>query len=338
MDCVGIVVALATAALTASVVFGQESAPDLTPVGPEGNTGIARRYPGDAGIAEDPGVIYANDFEEGFAGGLTPNRNGVVALQDPAVSLSGAGCAQITATRGKDTGGDLVYSWQPGEDQAFVRVYVKFHKDTVTPHHFLRLAGRGPNYQWVGAGQRPAGDSTFRATIEPPKLDRPDSGWHFYSYRHEMRSWQTEEGNSDGRPNPYYGNNFRPDNQPTFPGRDTWICVEWMVKVNTIGRHDGEMAYWIDGKKLGHWGPGFPVGSWIRERFVTSGEWNKDPKPFEGFNWRTDERVKLNRLLLQWYVSDRVTGNATSDENTVYFDNLVIARHYIGPMAEAEDK
>lgn len=301
---------------------------------PEG-PGLAVRYPGDVGIANDPAVIYATSFENGFMGGLKAERNGVVALLDAATAFTGTGCAQITATRGKDTGGDLAFTWQPGEDQCFVRTYVKFHRDTVMPHHFLRLEGRGPNYQWIGAGQRPSGDSTFRATIEPPKIDRASSGWHFYCYWHEMRSWQTPEGKSAGKPNAYYGNVFQPDDQPPFPGRDRWICVEWMVKVNASGAHDGEMAFWIDGKKLGHWGPGYPVGSWIRERFVTSGPYNRDPKPFDGFCWRTDDRLKINRLLLQWYVSDETAKRGLTDANIVYFDNVVIARQYIGPLQPA---
>lgn len=30
---------------------------------PQGNTGLASRYPGDVGIASDPAVIFADDFE-----------------------------------------------------------------------------------------------------------------------------------------------------------------------------------------------------------------------------------------------------------------------------------
>jgi hypothetical protein len=326
--------------LAAGTWAGEGAAAAVTPPAlPEGATGIAAKYPGDAGIDKDPDVVYATDFENGFTGGLNPERDGVVALQDEKIALTGKGCAQITATRGKDTGGDLVYTWDPGVDRCFVRAYVKFHKDTVTPHHFIGLGGRGPNYKWSGgAGFRPAGDSNFGATIEPPKLDEPNSGWHFYCYWHEMHSWQTPEGASAGQPNAYYGNNFQPDNQPAFPGREKWICVEWMVKVNRLGQHDGEMAYWIDGKKLGHWGPGVPLGSWIRDSFVTSGPFNKNPKPFEGFDWRTDERLKVNRLWLQWYVSPESAQSGKTDTNIVYFDNVVVAKDYIGPLQQAAAK
>ena len=39
---------------------------------PSGNSGIAARYPFDAGIASDPAVIFADDFESySGAAGLT---------------------------------------------------------------------------------------------------------------------------------------------------------------------------------------------------------------------------------------------------------------------------
>ena len=40
---------------------------------------------------------------------------------------------------------------------------------------------------------------------------------------------------------------FKP--MPNFlPQRDRWYCYELMVKANTIGKNDGEVKYWIDGK------------------------------------------------------------------------------------------
>ena len=299
--------------------------------------GIASKYVDDVGIEKDPAVIYATGFENGIERGLKKLRTGVVILNDENMARTGRACVQITATRGKDSGGDLQYTWPEGVEKCFVRFYCRFHEETVKPHHFVRLGGHMPTYKYRwggGAGLRPPGgaDGAFRTTIEPPQFDKPGSGWGFYTYWHQMHSWQTPHGASDGRPNAYYGNNFRPDNQRPFVGRGKWICVEIMVKLNTPGKHDGEQAFWIDGKKVGHWGPGFPVGTWIRDKFVTSGPFNKNPSRFEGFNWRTDERLKINRSTLQWYVSDRSAKNGKSDKNIVYFDNYVIATKYIGPV------
>jgi len=98
----------------------------------------------------------------------------------------------------------------------------------------------------------------------------------------------------------YWGNSFLPEPQEVIP-KDRWICAEFMLKHNTPGQPDGEQAFWIDGHLLGHWC---------------------------GINWREIESLRANALTLESYVTDRWTKNPT---NTVYFDNVVIAREYIGP-------
>jgi len=202
---------------------------------PDGDNGIASTYVDDVGIEKDPAVIYATGFENGVEGGLKKLRSGVVILDDQNIARSGGASAQITATRGKDSGGDLRYTWQQGVEECFVRFYCRFHEDTVPPHHFVNLGGHMPTYKYRwggGAGLRPPGgaDGAFGTTIEPPRFDKPGSGWGFYTYWHEMHSWQTSHGASDGRPSAYYGNNFRPDNQRPFVGRGKWICVDFHVQ------------------------------------------------------------------------------------------------------------
>ena len=75
-----------------------------------------------------------------------------------------------------------------------------------------------------------------------------------------------------------------------------------MLKHNTPGKPDGEQAFWIDGKLRGHW---------------------------RGIEWRTDEKLQANALTLESYITDRWTKHS---ENVVWFDNVVIARAYIGPL------
>ncbi len=299
------------------------------------SAGIATRYTSDQGIEKDPDVIFASGFENGIQEPLKISRKGVVALEDSKVAYSGQSCIQITATKDVDEGGDLKLRWAKGVDQCYLRVYVRFDKDTLMPHHFINLAGHTPTYRFRwggGAGLRPSGgrDGGFSATLEPPKND--SSKWKFYSYWHEMRSWQTPRGASDGRPNAYYGNGFAMQDFPRLP-RDKWICLEFMIKLNDIGKHNGEQAYWLDGQLIGHWKQGSPNGTWMRENFRTFGQFNSDPKPFEGFSWRTDESLQVNKADLQWYLSrNQSWKKMTSKENIVYFDNLVIAKSYIGPM------
>jgi hypothetical protein len=106
------------------------------------------------------------------------------------------------------------------------------------------------------------------------------------------------KASGDGK---FWGNSLRPDSQPNIR-KDEWICAEFMLKHNTPGKADGEQAFWINGELRGHW---------------------------KGFQWRTSSKLRANALTLESYVTDRWTKNPT---NIVYFDNLVIASRYIGPV------
>ena len=77
-----------------------------------------------------------------------------------------------------------------------------------------------------------------------------------------------------------------------------------MLKHNTPGNPDGEQAFWIDGSLKGHW---------------------------KGINWRTSPTLKANALTMESYFTDRWTKN---EINIVSFDNLVIAKRYIGPSGK----
>ena len=87
--------------------------------------------------------------------------------------------------------------------------------------------------------------------------------------------------------------------------RGEWICAEFMLAHNTPGEADGEQAFWINGNLRGHW---------------------KD------INWRKSETLMANALTLESYVTGRWT---KQKENVVSFDDVVIAKEYIGPIATA---
>jgi hypothetical protein len=101
----------------------------------------------------------------------------------------------------------------------------------------------------------------------------------------------------------YWGNSFLPEEQPAIE-RDRWYCVELMLKHNKPNQADGEQAFWIDGNLIGHW---------------------------KNFNWRTDSQLKANAFTLESYVTNRWTKQRI---NIVYFDNVVIAKEYIGPTGK----
>jgi hypothetical protein len=268
--------------------------------------GLAAAFPSDAGLKGSSEVIFADDFETGDLGESwdeTSNRNGKVLRFAAPEGGQGLGkrCLRIEAHLGQDTGGGLTKWFEP-VDTVFIRFYTRFDGGCDFVHHFVTLrANRGlrGGDRWSGfggAGLRPEGTERFSTAIEPwGNWGRwsPPGRWNFYSYWHEM------EQSKDGK---FWGNSFGVPEAPLIP-RGRWICVEFMLKHNTPGRPDGEQAFWIDGVLQGHW---------------------------KGINWRKSEQLKANALTLESYITETWTKNPV---NVVFFDNVVIARSYIGPVA-----
>ena len=272
---------------------------------PSGN-GLALDYPGDIGMKTNKFVIFADDFETGSLGAgwdETGNKGGqVLKFVDPGLAATlGRRCLRVEAHLGQDTGGGLTKWFEPA-DPVFIRFYSRFDPGCDYVHHFVTLRAnkslRGGD-KWSGfggAGLKPDGTERFSTAIEPwGNWGRwtPPGRWNFYSYWHEMSA------SGDGK---YWGNSFGDPSAPLI-SRDRWICVEFMLKHNTPGQPDGEQAFWIDGALRGHW---------------------------RGYNWRKTDQLKANALTLESYITDRWTKNPT---NVVCFDNVVIARRYIGPAA-----
>jgi hypothetical protein len=269
--------------------------------------GLAALFPGDAGLKTNEQVIFADDFETGNLGNgwdETSNKEGKVLQFGVPATDAGLGkrCLRVEAHLGKDTGGGLTQWFEP-VDTVFIRFYTKFDPECDYVHHFVTLRAnkglRGGD-KWSGfggAGLKPEGSERFSTAIEPwGNWGRwtAPGRWNFYSYWHDM------EQSKDGQ---YWGNSFGVPTAPLIP-RDRWICVEFMLKHNTPGRPDGEQAFWVDGALVGHW---------------------------KGINWRKTEQLKANALTLESYVTETWTKHPV---NVVWFDNVVIARSYIGPVAK----
>ena len=344
---------LALLFLTGAVLLCQENF-GVFPEGP----GLAARYAGDAGIAGDPAVVFVEDFGSGALEELharwsdISNKDGRVLAfeQDVPEGSASPFSLRMTATRDVNAGGHLYRTFNPGYDRLFLRFYVKFAPDAGFNHHFVSLGGAIDPPKWPvgGAGLRPA--NSWNTGIEPVPAtmhaDRtsyaPPGIWHFYTYWPEMRSWQTPEGRAtDDNGTAFYGNNFEPA-EPVVAPRGEWICVEIMVQMNSApDAYDGEQAVWINGKLAGRFAAGTMNGSWFKDNFRV------DPAgaPFEGFRWRTDGRVNVNKLWLSHYVSSDSAFPRTDQyaaahpdfqvntrEQTVWFAGVVAATEYIGPM------
>ena len=223
-----------------------------------------------------------------------------------------------------------------GYDQVFARYYVKFDPDCGEIHHFgTTIGGNHPATPWpmVRAGTRPDGAKSFWSGIEPFGAAWT---WDYYTYWCEMRG-SPPRGQT-------WGNTFIRDPKLKVE-KGKWICIEQMIKMNDVGDTNGEQALWIDGKQVSHLGKGFPKGLWIFDKFNpgqggTGVRWNdakgereqftvpKDGAPFEGFRWRTAKELNVNYVWLYVY-----TSKPDGHRIKVWFDDVVLATEYIGPLA-----
>lgn len=311
------------------------SSPSGLPQGP----GLAARHAGDVGIAADPRVLLAEDFESGELGDLRRRWESVSNHEDGVLSFSaerpaasrGRRSLQMTSHLGRDTGGHLYRRLPRAVETVFARFYVRFEAEAQYVHHFVHLGGYRPATPWPqgGAGDRPRGDERFTVGIEPHGLrgQAPAPGaWRFYPYWSEMKI------SADGR---YWGNSLGP-RQPALVPRERWQCVELMLKCNsTPDARDGELALWLDGQWVTHVRPGTPRGDWTGMGFDVLTEGGT---PFEGFRWRTHADLKVNFFWLLFYVTENAGRQngvpAPNPVNRVWFDDLVVATEYVGPLAE----
>lgn len=278
--------------------------------------GLAAKYPGDAGIERDPAVLFTENFETGNMKKWEEVRGGVTLTQDH--PHGGRWCVRMTMERGHNTGGDAIKWFLPGADTIYARVYVKFSPDYQYCHHFIWLGANERTNRWSAfgkAGLKP--DGTYYSTGMEPWFawgkNPPPGELNLYTYFLDMKP--------DPKMNKYWGNSFfppGPDNgtaagpRRVLPALDRWQCWEFMVQANTSpDKADGKQAMWLDGKLVGE---------------------------FTGIRWRNDPTLKVNCFWLEHYGYDESdpTREFWKQSQSVWFDDLVVARKYIGPKTGAE--
>ncbi len=283
---------------------------------------LSEKYPGDVGIEDDPDVLYVEKFDGGMAGLLgrytdVLNAEGM-SLDTADVPAAGAIALQMTNRGGQNDGGHLFRRFDPGFDGTlYIRYYVKYPASSngYIHHESVWVGGYHPPtaYPSPRAGICGLGDRRIAIAYEPVNGPHMDT----YLYWGDMRA------GARGR---CYGNDLvNGSPQAKELEWDQWMCVELMVKLNhPVTAYNGELRVWQDGEEVGHWGPGFPNGSWDFD------SWSNDPagQPFEGFRWRTAEKLDINYIWIEFYDDTTPPG----ESHHIKFSNLVIARQYIGPI------
>ena len=81
-----------------------------------------------------------------------------------------------------------------------------------------------------------------------------------------------------------------------------WYCFEQFIKLNDIGESNGELKAWLDGELV---------------LFK------------KGLRFRTTSELKIEEVWFNFYHGG---SEPSPHEQTIYIDNLVVAKEYIGPV------
>jgi hypothetical protein len=314
----------AAAFFWAMEAVGEDASPSTVAPLPEGNNGIAAKYPGDRGIEKDPAVVFADDFETGDMDKWDTHYGSPHITHEAENVHSGKTAVEMLLewprTEKKFNNG-LMQHFHPGFDVMFFRYYAKFGKDTELfdggTHAGGAIFATTMPTENIKAGLRADGHNQFTARLDTWRMDKetPSPGQLcLYSYHPEQASRYGDQLFPSGRilpakrklPDLPYSKSDFVDRADFIPERGRWYCYEIMAVVNTPGEHDGRLAFWVDGKLTGD---------------------------FSRFRVRDVEDLKANLLNISFYTENpRVHGGCA-----MWYDDIVAATSYIGPMVEAKN-
>ncbi|MHC4739118.1 MAG: polysaccharide lyase [Planctomycetota bacterium] len=290
-------------------------------------SGIAANYAQDVGIAGDSTVIFTDDFESWKGDGtkkpddkwtgLRVNKSGRVRAAAGSVTIDDKKCRgerilEIanwhTGNAGGGAGGISIHLGNyassneglgDGYEDIYVRYYLKFYEYyKAVRNHGANLGGRDVTQRgarWVGQANTPdvAAHGYFFSGVQP-RGPRGSRDIHlgFYSYHMDKKG--------------PWGDGYDFIRKiPIEPGR--WYCVERHMKLNSVNpvKADGLEELWIDGELS------------VRQ---------------EGLRFRKVPQLKINFFSLENYYHGLPEEYTRENPVRVYFDNVVIAHKYIGPM------
>jgi|GEM_PF-1918098 len=324
-----------------------------------GNTGIgiAALFPGDVGIGDHPDVIRADNFEGysvwrdltaggwGVTNGENPAPEGTHVLFSSENKVTGTQSLQLdlfARNSPRHTGISLDLDQTQQQDLIFVRYYHKicttYHVPPgISNHNGTSVSSRywssGPAH--MGPGKAADGTNKFLIQLENSAAAGYD-GYSMKAYIYHPEQRYNYEGSvpipgmsarspgepwrADGnyRAGEQYGDAFYPDGEvmpwnhwrgdygPEFVplpkffvelGR--WYCYELMIKANTPGERDGRITAWIDGEVI---------------------------MDFPNMRLRDINDLKIDQVGFTF------GSNVIPVKTSAWYDNIVIATSYIGPI------
>lgn len=303
---------------------------------------ISNQFPNDIGIQSHSLVIFTEMFEASAVSTFTSSGNWdqtttatANILFDFSVPAASTGSQSLRLRTVDDNTNfnenTFIYKKiQPSiTDSVFVRFYIKYDNATEYHHSGVYIGGKNPPSATAGlvGGALVQGNQEFHvgAEIRGSANNTPTNTSTFGFYNYWMNMKPSAITNTLTNQPFYYGNQFLNNSTNDDINMSTWNCIEVMVKLNNpVNSYNGELALWVNGIKINHYGYNFPTGTWSFGNF-TEGV----GVPFEGYQWRNDAALDLNYIWLKNFNDNNVAGHV----GNIYFDHLVIAKSYIGPIS-----
>lgn len=293
---------------------------------PTGNNGIARNYLNDEGIENDASVIYADNFESYTSvSGLTASGRWNEAYHTQNIRLAtepenyyyGTKALEFKVPQTNNEVSNTVLKYiNPTQDIIFIRFYAKFnsefnasgssHNGSTISSSYWEGPGGGPGIPADGYNKFLVSGEAWRDGNSAPN---PGS-LNAYVYHPEQRDIWGDHFFPTGRviPFDYLPGDFGPyfiSRPEIVPELDQWYAYEIMVKANTPGERDGRIAFWLDGELIAD---------------------------FLNIRLRDTTDLKIDRVGIDLHIKNNIMSVAKK-----YYDNVVIATSYIGPMMSTTD-
>ncbi len=296
--------------------------------------GLSSKYPGDVGIANDPDVVWAENFEEGSAAAVLARYDdkkaaGFDLAADVPMKSSGGASGKLTASGAGPNAVDFYKRFTPGYDEIFVRYYAKYEANVPWHHTGVWMSGYFPqtSYPNPQAGLKPNGDDRFSVSLEPmeqgatPRMD-------FYNYWMQMHSWMDVPMGSTA----YYGNSVVHD--PTLTAKAEWQCIELHIKLNPdpASAAGAELGLWVEDQKIMSFTDAAPLGYWVKDKFCPDSAVGTECTMYKPANptlvpldlqYRSSANLKIDSFWPQNYITDPGSGS-------VWYDDMVVAKVRIG--------
>jgi len=299
---------------------GGQAHPAQTEDLPEGDNGIAANYPDDKGIASDPAVIFADDFESyGSGKDLSVNWNAGVyhnaEIEKTAANVfTGAQSLRFTSPQqAAELSNGVQRAVFPERDLLFLRWHSKFessfdvvgssHNGGLISAHYAKDGRATPGIPADGKNKFLIAYECWRGEEKEPNPGK----LNVYVYHPEQRSMYGDHffPNGDVLPSSRTPGNFGRDfvKRPNIvPALGRWYAYEVMLRANTPGKRDGRIALWLDGKLIAD---------------------------FKNLRLRDTPSLTIDRFSLSLHIRSNPMA-----ETRKWYDNVVAATSYIGPTVK----